>query len=66
MDESMEGTSMTTREDYIAGAKSNSLYWAERACEAGSEGLMYTMLIQWAMGDELFGEHWDNWKRKQA
>jgi hypothetical protein len=48
-----------TREEYIAGAKNNSLYWAERACEAGSEHLMYEMLIQWAMCDELFGEHWD-------
>jgi len=42
-----------TREQYIEGAKHNSLYWAERACNAGSEGLMYTMLVQWAMGDEL-------------
>ena len=50
---------MTTREEYIAGAKSNSLYWAERSCNAGSEDLMYTMLVQWAMGDEVFGEHWD-------
>lgn len=48
-----------TREEYIAGTKNNSLYWAERACEAGSEHLMYEMLIQWAMCDELFGEHWD-------
>ena len=48
-----------TREQYIAGARNNSLYWAERACEAGSEHLMYEMLIQWAIGDELFGEHWD-------
>jgi len=50
---------MTTKADYIAGAKNNSLYWAERACEAGSEHLMYEMLIQWTIGDELFGEHWD-------
>ena len=55
-----------TREEYIEGAKNNSLYWAERSCNAGSEHLMYTMLLQWVMGDELFGEQWDNWKRGQA
>jgi len=56
-----------TREQYIEGAKHNSLYWAERSYETnGDSGLMYTMLLQWAMGDELFGEQWDNWKRKQA
>jgi hypothetical protein len=55
-----------TREQYIEGAKHNSLYWAERACNAGSEGLMYTMLIQWAMGDELFGEQWDRNKEKNT
>ena len=55
-----------TREQYIEGAKHNSLYWAERACNAGSEGLMYTMLVQWAMGDELFGEQWDRNKEKNT
>ena len=56
-----------SREEYIEGAKNNSLYWAERSYEANGEcNLMYTMLLQWAMGDELFGEQWDNWKRKQA
>jgi hypothetical protein len=53
-----------TREEYIEGAKHNSLYWAEGACNAGSENLMYTMLVQWAMGDELFGEQWDRSKEK--
>jgi len=55
-----------TRDEYIAGAKNNSLYWAERACNAGSEHLMYTMLLQWAMGDELFGKQWDRNKEKNA
>jgi len=55
-----------TREQYIEGAKHNSLYWAEQACNVGSEGLMYSLLLQWAMADELFGKTWDNWKRKQA
>jgi hypothetical protein len=50
---------MTARADYIAGAKNNSLYWAERSCNAGAETTMYTMLFQWAMGDEVFGEIWD-------
>jgi hypothetical protein len=54
-----------TREQYIEGAKNNSLYWAEQACNVGSEGLMYSLLLQWAMADELFGKTWDNWKRKQ-
>ena len=53
-----------TRDEYIEGAKHNSLYWAERSCNAGSEHLMYTMLLQWAMGDELFGEKWDRNKEK--
>jgi hypothetical protein len=56
-----------TREQYIEGAKNNSLYWAERSYETnGDSQLTYTMLLQWAMADELFGEQWDNWKRKQA
>jgi hypothetical protein len=55
-----------SKDKYIEGAKQNSLFWAERACNEGAEHLMYTMLLQWAMGDELFGEQWDNWKRKQA
>jgi len=53
-----------TREQYIEGAKHNSLYWAERSYETGGEGLMYTMLLQWAMGDELFGEQWDRSREK--
>jgi hypothetical protein len=48
-----------TREQYIEGQKQNSLYWAEKSCETGGEYTMYTMLLQWAMGDELFGEMWD-------
>jgi hypothetical protein len=55
-----------TREQYIEGAKNNSLYWAEQAYNVGSEGLMYTMLVQWAMGDELFGEQWDRSKEKNT
>jgi len=55
-----------TREEYIEGAKHNSLYWAEQACNVGSEGLMYTMLLQWAMADELFGEKWDRSKEKNT
>jgi hypothetical protein len=55
-----------TREQYIEGAKNNSLYWAEQACNVGSEGLMYTMLLQWAMADELFGEKWDRNKEKNT
>jgi hypothetical protein len=57
---------MESREKFIEGAKNNSLYWAEQACNVGSEGLMYSLLLQWAMADELFGKTWDNWKRKQA
>jgi hypothetical protein len=57
---------MESREKFIEGAKNNSLYWAERSYETnGDSQLTYTMLLQWAMGDELFGEQWDNWKRKQ-
>jgi len=55
-----------TREQYIEGAKHNSLYWAEKACEAGVEHTMYTMLLQWSMGDELFGEQWDRNKEKNT
>jgi hypothetical protein len=56
-----------TREQYIEGAKNNSLYWAERSYEAnGDSGLTYTMLLQWAMGDELFGEQWDRNKEKNT
>jgi hypothetical protein len=55
---------MESREKFIEGAKNNSLYWAERSYETGGEGLMYTMLLQWAMGDELFGEQWDRNKEK--
>jgi hypothetical protein len=55
-----------TREQFIEGAKNNSLYWAERACNVGSEHLMYTMLLQWVMGDELFGEQWDRNKEKNT
>jgi hypothetical protein len=55
-----------TREEYIEGAKHNSLYWAERSYESNGEcNLMYTMLLQWAMGDELFGEQWDRNKEKK-
>ena len=53
-----------TKKQYIEGAKNNSLYWAEKACETGGEYTMYTMLLQWAMGDELFGEKWDRNKEK--
>jgi hypothetical protein len=56
-----------TREQYIEGAKNNSLYWAERSYETnGDSQLMYTMLFQWAMGDELFGEQWDRYKEKNT
>lgn len=53
-----------TREVYIEGAKHNSLYWAEQAYNNGANLLMYEMLLQWAMGDELFGEIWDRNKEK--
>jgi hypothetical protein len=57
---------MESREKFIEVAKNNSLYWAERSYETnGDSVLTYTMLLQWAMGDEFFGEQWDNWKRKQ-
>ena len=58
---------MESREIFIEVAKNNSLYWAERSYEAnGDSGLMYTMLLQWAMGDELFGEQWDRYKEKNT
>jgi hypothetical protein len=56
---------MESREIFIEVAKNNSLYWAERSYETnGDSQLTYTMLLQWAMGDELFGEQWDRYKEK--
>ena len=57
---------MESREKFIEGAKNNSLYWAERSYETnGDSQLTYTMLLQWAMADELFGEQWDRSKEKK-
>ena len=49
-----------TRETYVERRKAENLAQAERSYEInGSHRNVWIFLFQWAMAEELYGEHWD-------
>lgn len=48
-----------TRESYIERQKENHLHLAEHCHQVGIERSMWIQLLNWAMCEDVYGEHWD-------
>ena len=53
-----------TRKRYIERSGENHLEAAKRHCELGNDLSMWIQLFTWAQREEIYGEHWDNWRNK--
>ena len=56
-----------TRESYVARQKAEHLYWAKIHYELkGKENIsMWIALFNYAMSEDLYGDHWDKLQEKK-
>ena len=56
-----------TRESYVARHKAEHLYWAKIHFELKSKETisMWIALCNYAMSEDLYGDHWDKLKEKK-
>ena len=57
-----------TRESYVARQKAEHLYWAKIHFELKSKETisMWIALLNYAMSEDLYGNHWDKLQEKNT
>ena len=55
-----------TRESYVTRMKDRHLYFAELQHRFGNSFSMWQQLFAWVQSEEIYGNHWDELKEKQA
>ena len=53
-----------TREDYVERHGENHLALARRHHELRNDAAMWMQLFTWAMREDIYGTHWDEWEKK--